>query len=139
VAAGLARVRQILGSTPGSGEAIPLQSTPAFDKSEARSEDQRSSQQHYLTGVVYYDKGDYAKAREEWSAALRLDPDNADAATGLTRVDRLVTPEDAKNCVDLYQARRYDDAATACAACLEQDPNSAACSATQRLMEGRVP
>jgi tetratricopeptide (TPR) repeat protein len=139
VAAGLARVRQLLGRAPASSEDIPLQSAPVFDKSETRSEDQRRSQQHYLAGVIYYDKGEYAKAREEWSAALRLDPDNADAATGLTRVDRLVTPDDSKKCVDLYQAGRYDDAAVACAACLERDPNSAACGATQRLLEGRVP
>ena len=54
-------------------------------------------------------------------------------------MDRLVTPDDAKNCVGLYQARRYDDAAAACAACLERDTNSAACDATRRLLEGRVP
>jgi|GEM_PF-2869691 len=139
VAAGLTRVRQILGRARASGEAAPLQSAPVFDKSETRSEDQRRSQQHYLAGVIGYDQGEYAKAREEWSAALRLAPDNADAAAGLARVDRLVTPDDSKNCVNLYQARRYDDAAAACAACLERDPNSAACSATSRLLEGRVP
>ena len=139
VAAGLTRVRQLLGRAPRSGEAIPLQAAPVFDRSETRSEDQRRSQQHYLSGVIYYDKGDYAKARDEWSTALRIDPDNVDAAAGLARVDRLVTPDDAKTCVDLYQTRRYDDAAAACAACLERDPSSSACAATRRLMEGRVP
>ncbi len=139
VAAGLARVRRILGRSQSSGEAIPLQAAPVFNKSETRSEDQRRSRQHYLAGVIGYDQGEYSRAREEWSAALRLDPDNADAATGLARVDRLVTPEDARNCVNLYQARRYDDAAAACAACLERDTNSAACDATRRLLEGRVP
>ena len=139
VAAGLARVRQLLGRTPRSGEAIPLQAAPVFDRSETRSEDQRRSQQHYLSGVIYYDKGDYAKAREEWVLALRIDPDNVDAAAGLARVDRLVTPDDAKTCVDLYQVRRYDEAAASCAACLERDPASAACAATRRLLEGRVP
>jgi tetratricopeptide (TPR) repeat protein len=139
VSAGLARVRKLLGRSPRTGEAIPLQAQPAFDRSEQRSEDQRRSQQHYLSGLIYYQKGDYHKARDEWSTALRIDPDNVDAAAGLARVDRLVTPDDAKTCVDLYQARRYDDAAAACAACLERDPASAACAATRRLMEGRVP
>ncbi|MCX5795189.1 MAG: tetratricopeptide repeat protein [Elusimicrobia bacterium] len=139
VAAGLARVRRLLGRTSASGGPIPLQAAPTFDRSETRSDDQRRSQQHYLAGIIYYDKADYAKAREEWMLASRIDPDNADAAAGLRRVDRLLTPDDSKNCVNLYQERRYDDAAAACAACLERDPDSAACGATRRLMEGRVP
>jgi tetratricopeptide (TPR) repeat protein len=139
VSAGLARVRQFLGQAPAAEDEIPLQAKPDADANEGRSADRRSSRQHYLAGVASYDKGDYAKAREEWNAALRIDPDNADAAAGLARVDRLVTPDDSKNCVDLYQARRYDDAAAACAACLEADPGSAACDATRRLLEGRVP
>jgi tetratricopeptide (TPR) repeat protein len=140
VSAGLARVRQFLGQTPAaSGEDIPLRADPDAGTNESRSGDLRSSRQHYLAGAASYDKGDYAKAREEWSEAVRIDPDNADAAAGLARVERLVTPDDSKNCVDLYQARRYDDAATACAACLDKDPNSAACDATRRLLEGRVP
>jgi hypothetical protein len=139
VAAGLARVRKLLGRSPRTGGAIPLQAGPALDRGPERLEDQRAAQQHYLSGVISYQKGDYAKARDEWSLALRIDPDNVDAAAGLARVDRLVTPGAAKTCVDLYQARRYEDAAAACAACLEVDPASAACGATRRLMEGRVP
>ncbi|MBI5241833.1 MAG: tetratricopeptide repeat protein [Elusimicrobia bacterium] len=139
VAAGLARVRQLLGRSPRAGDAIPLQAGSAFDRSPERAEDQRAAQQHYLAGVIFYQKGDYARARDEWSRALRIDPDNVDAAAGLARMERLVTPDAAKTCVDLYQARRYDDAAAACAACLDQDPASAACAATRRLMEGRVP
>ena len=139
VAAGLARGRRLLGRSSDAGGAIPFQSGSAFDRSPERAEDQRAAQQHYLAGLIFYQKGDYSKARDEWSLALRIDPDNVDAAAGLARVDRLVTPDAAKTCVDLYQARRYEDAAAACAACLDQDPASAACAATRRLMEGRVP
>jgi tetratricopeptide (TPR) repeat protein len=139
VAAGLARVRKLLGRSPRIGGAIPLQSGSAFDRGPERAEDQRAAQQHYLAGLIFYQKGDYSKARDEWSLALRIDPDNVDAAAGLARVDRLTTPDAAKTCVDLYQSRRYEDAAAACAACLEADPASAACGATRSLMEGRVP
>ncbi len=47
---------------------------------------QRSSQQHYLSGVVYYQKGDIRKAAEEWGLSLQLDPSNVDAAAGIEKV-----------------------------------------------------
>jgi Tfp pilus assembly protein PilF len=54
------------------------------------SEDaRRSSQQHYLSGVIYFQKGDYVKARDEWTLALQLDPGNSDAKAGLERIEKL--------------------------------------------------
>lgn len=52
-------------------------------------ESRRSSQQHYLSGVVYFQKGDYNKAHDEWSLAKQLDPGNSDAQAGLDRIDKL--------------------------------------------------
>jgi len=126
VAAGLSRVRRLLGQPSGVEGRIP-------------TEEQRLAQERYLAGVAAYEKGDFVKARQEWSAALGWDPDHADAAAALARVDRFVAPDEAKSCVTLFQAGRHDDAATACAACLERDPQSAACAATLRLLEERIP
>ena len=56
----------------------------------------REAQQHYLSGMVYFQKGDYAKARDEWTISRQLDPTNADAEAGLQRVEKLYGPEPAK-------------------------------------------
>jgi tetratricopeptide (TPR) repeat protein len=56
----------------------------------AVSEDnKRQSQQYYLSGIIYYDKGDFEKARNEWTHALQLDPSNLDAKSGLERINNL--------------------------------------------------
>ena len=49
----------------------------------------RQSQQHYLSGMIYFQKGDYAKARDEWQVSLKLDRDNDDARVGLERIKKL--------------------------------------------------
>ncbi len=66
----------------------PMGAAPA--PAGAVSEDaRRSSQQHYLSGVIYFQKGDYVKARDEWTLALQLDPGNSDAKAGLDRIEKL--------------------------------------------------
>ncbi|MDD5628123.1 MAG: tetratricopeptide repeat protein [Elusimicrobia bacterium] len=52
-------------------------------------ENKRQSQQYYLSGIIYYDKGDFEKARNEWTHALQLDPANPDAKAGLERINNL--------------------------------------------------
>lgn len=49
----------------------------------------RASQQHYLSGVIYFQKGAYAKAREEWRKSAELDPANTDARAGLDRLGEM--------------------------------------------------
>ncbi|MBI4377190.1 MAG: tetratricopeptide repeat protein [Elusimicrobia bacterium] len=54
------------------------------------SEDaRRQSEQHYISGVIFFQKGDYEKAREEWTLARQLDPSNSDAQAGLERIEKL--------------------------------------------------
>jgi len=65
------------GTAPGGPAAGPTE--------EAR----RSSQQHYLSGVIFFQKGDYEKARDEWNLAVQLDPGNSDARAGLERIEKL--------------------------------------------------
>ncbi|MDE2040183.1 MAG: tetratricopeptide repeat protein [Elusimicrobia bacterium] len=66
------------GGTPGAGG-------PPETSEEAR----KSSQQHYLSGVIYFQEGNYQKAKEEWTLALQLDPANPDAKAGLDRIEQL--------------------------------------------------
>lgn len=47
----------------------------------------RRAEQHYLSGVIFFQKGDYDKARSEWLAARQDDPSNEDAEAGLQRLD----------------------------------------------------
>ena len=58
-------------------------------RTQAATEDQkRESQQEYLSGIINYDKGDYAQARQDWERALKSNPANADAAAGLERISK---------------------------------------------------
>lgn len=59
--------------------------TPGVPSEESK----RQSQQHYLSGVIFFQKGDYEKARDEWNLAKQLDPTNSDAITGLERIERM--------------------------------------------------
>lgn len=55
----------------------------------ASADNKHASEQHYLSGVIFFQKADYEKARNEWSLALQLDPSNSDAKAGLERIERL--------------------------------------------------
>lgn len=67
---------------------------PADDKTmAAEREEGRDAQQAYLEGVIYYQKGDYEKARASWRKAKELAPAGSDAAkdarAGLEKIDAL--------------------------------------------------
>ena len=49
----------------------------------------QDSQQHYLTGIILFQKGDNAGARREWLLAKTLDPANSDAQAGLDRLEKI--------------------------------------------------
>lgn len=74
------------------GAARPAPDAPAQPLTEA----QRQSQQHYLSGVVFFQKGDYGKAQAEWTLACRLDPANVDAQAGLKRLAPSPSKEPAR-------------------------------------------
>ncbi|MBI3554232.1 MAG: hypothetical protein HY077_17170 [Elusimicrobia bacterium] len=65
-------------------------------KRAATEEALRASQQHYLSGVIYFQKGDYEKARDEWKLSKQIDPGNDDARAGLERIDKLYGPAKKK-------------------------------------------
>jgi tetratricopeptide (TPR) repeat protein len=49
------------------------------------------SQERYVEGLKYFQSANYEKAREEWRAAVKLDPKNPDAASGLDRIKKITS------------------------------------------------
>ena len=50
------------------------------------TERQRGAQQRYLSGVIHFQKRDYAKAAKDWDEAARLDPANEDVKAAQRRL-----------------------------------------------------
>lgn len=61
--AGLAKLDQLMGAK-----------TPASLKEGAEAKDEHQALQTYFTGLIYYQKGDLARARTEWTRVLALAP-----------------------------------------------------------------
>lgn len=60
-----------------------LTDKPGVITEEAR----QASIEKYRAGLVYYTDGNYEKAKENFQAALQLNPENSDAALGLKRIE----------------------------------------------------
>ena len=60
-----------------------LTDNPGVITEEAR----QASIEKYRAGLVYYTDGNYEKAKENFQAALQLNPENSDAALGLKRIE----------------------------------------------------
>jgi tetratricopeptide (TPR) repeat protein len=73
-------------TSTGTAKSDAGQTAAALGTSE---ENKRQSSQYYLSGIIYYDKGDFEKARNEWTHSLQLDPSNPDAKAGLERINNL--------------------------------------------------
>lgn len=54
-------------------------------------ENRLAGQQHYMEGLKFFQNSNYEKARDEWTIARQLDPGNADAATGLKRIEQILS------------------------------------------------
>ncbi len=54
-------------------------------------ENRLAGQQHYMEGLKYFQNSNYEKARDEWTITRQLDPGNADAATGLKRIEQILS------------------------------------------------
>lgn len=50
--------------------------------------DKREAIRYWNSGIIYYQRGDYEKARDEWGRCMRLDPGNFDCKTGLGRIEQ---------------------------------------------------
>ncbi len=69
----------------GSPAAAPANPAPAGVTDSAKQQ----SQQAYLAGMVYFQQGNFEKARDQFMLAKQLDPGNPDAAAGLDRIEKL--------------------------------------------------
>jgi tetratricopeptide (TPR) repeat protein len=59
---------------------------------EPKYTDKKSlAQERYVEGLKCFQNADYEKARKEWQAAIKLDPKNADAISGLARVKKVTS------------------------------------------------
>jgi hypothetical protein len=72
---------------PAQAAAAPPRPAPSAGPSKEQVS--RESEQHYLSGIIFFQKGDYAKAGDEWRQALAASPENPDAKAGLERLRAL--------------------------------------------------
>ena len=81
------------GASKGESEAAPSREAEAPPVTSAPPASDRDAQQAYLEGVIYFQKGDYPKARAAWSRTKALAPKGSDAANdaqaGLDKLDQL--------------------------------------------------
>jgi Tfp pilus assembly protein PilF len=73
------------GTAPSTGAAAPVKDAPApvVVSADAR----RAAVHHWNEGIGYFQRGDFAKAKQEWSQCSQSDPTNLDCQTGLQRID----------------------------------------------------
>jgi hypothetical protein len=83
-----ARLNKYLAQTRWQGQAA--QPEPAPPAAPSAEDAFRQSQQAYLSGMIYYQKGDYDNARAQWKRAVQLNGGNDDAKAGLERIDALL-------------------------------------------------
>jgi tetratricopeptide (TPR) repeat protein len=84
-----AKQREAEAAAKPAVQAAPAPAAPSGPSPTA----QKESQQHYLTGVIAFQQGNYQKARDEWTLARQLDPTNADAEAGIEKINRLLGGE----------------------------------------------
>ena len=81
VSAWLGKTRFDAAAAPAGG-AKPVRTSSTLIASQ-------ESQQRYLNGIIFFQKGDNEGARREWLLAKQLDPANADAQAGLDRLEKV--------------------------------------------------
>ncbi len=64
--------------------------TAAKKPAGVSTENRMAAQQHYMEGLKYFQNSNYDKARDEWTITRQLDPEHADAATGLKRIEQIL-------------------------------------------------
>lgn len=71
----------------GEKEDFPTQTIVEKTPTRVSEAARQASIKHYRYGLVAFSEGNFEKAKEEWQAALNLNPENSDAALGLKRVE----------------------------------------------------
>ncbi len=71
----------------GENEDFPTQTIVEKTPTRVSEAARQASIKHYRYGLAAFSEGNFEKAKEEWQAALNLNPENSDAALGLKRVE----------------------------------------------------
>ena len=71
----------------GDKEDFPTQTIVEKTPTRVSEAARQASIKHYRYGLAAFSEGNYEKAKEEWQAALNLNPENSDASLGLKRVE----------------------------------------------------
>ena len=76
-------------NTEIEGEKDDFPTQTIVDKTPPRVSEaaRQASIKHYRYGLKAFSEGNFEKAKEEWQAALNLNPENSDASLGLKRVE----------------------------------------------------
>lgn len=72
------RAKELAGAAATAGSSAGM----------ATEENRRAAVQHWNAGIIYFQKGEYERARDEWLLCKQLDAANSDCLTGLQRVDQ---------------------------------------------------
>lgn len=85
---------EILPPATGETTSQPITSTPTqtfpskvLTKQPVTEDARQASIARYKAGLSYFNANDYVRAKEEWEAAIQLDPENTDAALGIQRIE----------------------------------------------------
>ena len=85
---------EILPSATGESTTQPITTTPTqafpskvLTKQPVTEDARQASIARYKAGLSYFNAYDYVRAKEEWEAAIQLDPENTDAALGIQRIE----------------------------------------------------
>ncbi|MFH2204278.1 MAG: tetratricopeptide repeat protein [Elusimicrobiota bacterium] len=60
---------------------------PEVEPEPSDEENRRRALKHWNNGIIFFQKGDYPKARDEWLLCKQFDAKNTDCQAGLQRID----------------------------------------------------
>jgi Tfp pilus assembly protein PilF len=72
-----------------AGQHVAIGIPAAPDAQAVPGDDKDRAHALYTEGLRHFQAADYAQAREKWEEALKLDPENPDAAAGLDRIKKI--------------------------------------------------
>jgi len=114
---------------------------------EPSNEDQkRQATKHWNMGIIYFQKSDFAKARDEWLLCSQFDPKNMDCRTGLQRIDGSSSAQPNPAAASpsalaqqLYEKGDYEGARREAQRALVMDPSDVLARTVLRLATDRKP
>ena len=85
--AGPALMIVVAAAFSGCGAPRPVRTADGPPPEPARLTAKETAKQHYLSGLVFFQRGDYRQAHREWVLASQLDPQDEDIRSDLERLE----------------------------------------------------